>query len=76
MQSPKRYVLKYKQTGVADKNTTMDYVQKHNIYTNVPSSQTFRSYDTALLNVRSVQLFISSFCSFSAKLDENCYSTQ
>jgi hypothetical protein len=27
-----------------DKDRTMDNVQKHNICTNVPSSQTFRSY--------------------------------
>jgi hypothetical protein len=37
-------VLKYKQDGVLDKNRTMDNVQKHNTYTNVPPSQTFTSY--------------------------------
>jgi hypothetical protein len=41
IQSPKRCVMKYKQYGVLDKNMTMDDVQKHNIYTNVPLLQTF-----------------------------------
>jgi hypothetical protein len=41
---PKRCVLKNKQGGVFDKNRTMDNVQEHNICTNVPSSQTSRSY--------------------------------
>jgi hypothetical protein len=76
MQSPKRCVLKYQEDGALDENRTMDNVQKHNICTNVPSSQTFRPYDPALLNVRSVQVFILSFCSFSTKLDEDCYNTQ
>jgi hypothetical protein len=31
IQSPKLYVLKYKQDGVLNKNRTMDNVQKHNI---------------------------------------------
>jgi hypothetical protein len=44
IQSPKRCVLKYNQDGVLDKNRTMDNVQKHNICTNLTSSQTFRSY--------------------------------
>jgi hypothetical protein len=44
MQSPKRCVLKYKQGGGLDKSRTMDNVQKHNICTNVSSSQTVRSY--------------------------------
>jgi hypothetical protein len=44
MQSPKRCVFKYKQDGVLDDSRTMDNVQKHNIYVNVPSSRTFRSY--------------------------------
>jgi hypothetical protein len=30
--------------GVLDKNREMGNVQKHNIVTNVPLSQTFRSY--------------------------------
>jgi hypothetical protein len=34
-------VLKYKHDGVLGKNRTMDNVQKPNICTNVPSSQTF-----------------------------------
>jgi hypothetical protein len=34
----------YEQDGVLDKERTMDNVQKHNICTNAPSSQTFRSY--------------------------------
>jgi hypothetical protein len=42
--SPKRCVLKNKQDGFLDKDRTMDNVQKHNNCTNVPSSQTFRSY--------------------------------
>jgi hypothetical protein len=37
-------VFKYKHDGVLDKNWMMDNVQKHNISSNVPSSQTFRSY--------------------------------
>jgi hypothetical protein len=32
------------QDGALDKNRTMDNIQKHNICTNVPSSQTFTSY--------------------------------
>jgi hypothetical protein len=43
IQCPKRCVLKYKQDDVLDENRTMDNVQKYNICTNVPSSQTFRS---------------------------------
>jgi hypothetical protein len=31
-------------SGDRDKDRAMDNVQKHNICTNVPSSQTFRSY--------------------------------
>jgi hypothetical protein len=37
-------VLKYKEYSVLDKNRMMASVQKHNICTNVPSSQNFRSY--------------------------------
>jgi hypothetical protein len=37
-------VLKYVQDDIVDNDRTMDNVQKHNICTNVPSSQTFRSY--------------------------------
>jgi hypothetical protein len=37
-------VLKYKQDNILDKTWTRDNVQKHNICTNVPSSQAFRSY--------------------------------
>jgi hypothetical protein len=44
MQPPKRRVLNKKQGGVLNKNRTMDIIQKHNICTNVPSSQTFKSY--------------------------------
>jgi Zn-finger protein len=36
IQSPKRCVLKNKEDGVSDIKRTMDNVQKHNIYTNVP----------------------------------------
>jgi hypothetical protein len=43
MQSPK-YVLIYKQDGALDKNRTIYNVQEHNICTNVPSSQNFRSH--------------------------------
>jgi hypothetical protein len=35
---------KINMTVILDKDMTMDNVQKHNIFTNVPSSQTFRSY--------------------------------
>jgi hypothetical protein len=35
--------LYFKQDGVLDKNGMINNVQKHNIRTNVPSSQTFRS---------------------------------
>jgi hypothetical protein len=35
---------KNKQDFNLDKDKTMDNVQKHNICTNVPSAQTFRSY--------------------------------
>jgi hypothetical protein len=44
--SPKRCVFKNKQDGFLDTDMTMDNVQKHNICTNVPSSQTFRSYSS------------------------------
>jgi hypothetical protein len=44
IQPPKRRVLKYKEGGVLDKNRMIDYVQKHNICIDVPSSQTFRAY--------------------------------
>jgi hypothetical protein len=44
IQSPKHCVLKNKQDGGLDKDKMMDNVQKHNICTNVPLSQTFRSY--------------------------------
>jgi hypothetical protein len=43
MLSPKRCVLKDKQNDVSNKDKTMDNVQKHNICTNAPSSQSFRS---------------------------------
>jgi hypothetical protein len=43
IQSPKPCVLKNKEDGVLDKDRTMDNVQKNNIRTNVPSSQTFIS---------------------------------
>jgi hypothetical protein len=33
MQSPKRCVLKYEQCRVLDKNTTVDNIQKHSIFT-------------------------------------------
>jgi hypothetical protein len=36
--------MKYKRDGVLDKNSTMDDVQKRKICTNLPSSQTYRSY--------------------------------
>jgi hypothetical protein len=42
--SLRNVVLKYKQEGVLDKNKAMDNVQKHNICSNLESSQTFRSY--------------------------------
>jgi hypothetical protein len=35
---------KINRTVFLDKDRTMDNVQKHNIYTNVPPSQTFISY--------------------------------
>jgi hypothetical protein len=41
--SPKRCFFN-KQDGVSDKDNNAENVQKHNIYTNVPSSQPFRSY--------------------------------
>jgi hypothetical protein len=44
IQSLTHCVLKYKQDVVLDKNSIMDNSQKHHICTNVPSSQTFRSY--------------------------------
>jgi hypothetical protein len=56
IQSPKRRVLKYKQEDVLDKNRTTDNVQKHNICTNVPSSQTFTFLDNTLL------VFMFSYC--------------
>jgi hypothetical protein len=37
-------VSKYKQDGILDKDETMDNVQERNNRTNLPSSQTFRSY--------------------------------
>jgi hypothetical protein len=43
IQSPIGCVLKYKQDGVLDKDRRMNNAQKH-ICTNVPSSQTFKSY--------------------------------
>jgi hypothetical protein len=42
--SLRNVVLKNKQGCVLDKDMTMDNVQKHNICTNVPSSQTFSPY--------------------------------
>jgi hypothetical protein len=44
IQSPRRCVLKNKEDGVLDQDKTMANVQEHNICTNVPSSQTLRSY--------------------------------
>jgi hypothetical protein len=44
IQSLKRCVLKNKLDSVLDKDKMKDNVQKRNICTNVPSSQTFRSY--------------------------------
>jgi hypothetical protein len=41
---PHAVFFKYKEDGVLDKSRTMGHVQKHNICTNVISSQTFRSY--------------------------------
>jgi hypothetical protein len=38
------YISKYKQDDVLDKNRVMDNVQKRNICTSVPSSQTSRSF--------------------------------
>jgi hypothetical protein len=52
MYSPKRCVLKNKQDGVLDKDRAMDNNQKHNICTNVPSSQTFRC-EVYLLSIQS-----------------------
>jgi hypothetical protein len=43
IQSPK-VVFCEKRMVFLDKYGTMDNVQKYNIYTNVPSSETFRSY--------------------------------
>jgi hypothetical protein len=39
IQSPKRCVLKYKHDGILNIKRTLGIVQKHNICTNVPSSQ-------------------------------------
>jgi hypothetical protein len=44
IQSPKVVFCKINRNVFLDKDRTMDNVQKHNICTNVPSSQTFRSY--------------------------------
>jgi hypothetical protein len=49
MQSPKRRVLKEKQGNILDKDKTMDNVHKRNIFTNLSSSQTFRSLPRALI---------------------------
>jgi hypothetical protein len=43
MQSPKR-VMKINRTVFLDEDRAMENIQKHNICTNVPSLQTFRSY--------------------------------
>jgi uncharacterized membrane protein (Fun14 family) len=40
---------KINRTAFLDKYRTMDNVQKHNICTNVPSSQTFRSYGVQMV---------------------------
>jgi hypothetical protein len=45
IQSPKRCVFKHKYEGLLDENSTMDNVQKRNIFINIQSSQTFRSYE-------------------------------
>jgi hypothetical protein len=37
-------ICRDKQDGILDENMTTDNVQKHNICTDVPSSQTLRSY--------------------------------
>jgi hypothetical protein len=51
IQSPKRVL---KKTGqFLDKDRTMVDVQKHNIFTNVPSSQTIRSYLQRSMEVNS-----------------------
>jgi hypothetical protein len=44
VQSLKHCVLKHKQDNIWDKNKTMDNVKERDICTNLPSSQTFRSY--------------------------------
>jgi hypothetical protein len=44
IQFPQHFVLKNEQDGSLDKDNMMHNVQKHNICTNVPLSQTFRSY--------------------------------
>jgi hypothetical protein len=40
-----------------DKDRTMDNVQQHNIFTNVPSSQTFRSYLLSTVAERLIGIF-------------------
>jgi hypothetical protein len=42
--SLRNVVLKHTQDDILDKDETMDNVQERNICTNLPSSQTFRSY--------------------------------
>jgi hypothetical protein len=49
---PKRSVLKDTQDGILDEDKMMDNVQKRNIYTNVPSSQTFRPYLGSSSNIK------------------------
>jgi hypothetical protein len=44
IQFPKRCVLKHKQDDILGKDEMTDNVQERNICTNLPSSQTFRSY--------------------------------
>jgi hypothetical protein len=69
IQSPKRCVLKEKQDDILDKDKTMNNVQKRNICTNVPSSETFRSY-----LVRSFfpeKLYVYSTGILTAKLEYN-----
>jgi hypothetical protein len=50
--------LRTKQDGVLDKDKTMDNVQKHNIFTNILSSRTFRSF------LASVMVLMASVTAF------------
>jgi hypothetical protein len=54
--------------GVLNKDKAMDNVEKHNVCTNVPSSQTFRSYKPGVFNLSDSVSRIENFNEACASL--------